>query len=1008
MFLNPPFVRCLTSPPPLLFTVNHGVGILRYGSVRSTGKGISEFIKNQLTQILDNESFAEELLTRQKDEDCYAHIDFLQSRIHARIGRVPLIRSISDEMLSASGKQIVGINGMPGSGKSSMVVAVANDVMTTMPNTLVHLHFCAASPGSSDMSSVVARVAALYLGEANAKVQMEKSSLADTFQHALRQACAQEKKVILILDGMDEIKMHAMRTKLLPSVLPANFRMLVSFTTDSWAHKLMKRRTDVQIFDLGVLSAGSQREMILSYFKSANGAGGRRLSKRASFSGDPELGADHLALLIDDSTRDTGAGADAGASDAGALKSTNRLPGSGEAAEAAAIAAVRSTSPVSVGKPAALRPTGTLFEVKKAPREEFNQVYQKRGVASSWQIYLPLEPSAPKCTVKCVNGTWEMRDPDNQIVYVNHMTLDTPPQLGWRGFKDDEFDQVSSGPFMLCMNRPSYLPLFLNNAALEVEAAAHEVSHLSGAAISLVTTQTIQSASMCGSPQSLLQLTLERLEVRYVGTPYLEALRKVMIHLTMAQGGLHQVDLQEIAMSHAFGKAGFPSWASAADHAKGSLEWARGHWYIKEGWLPWHLFIASLEPLISNVSGRFYLRHRTVGQVIQSRYLSRQPFRWALACVHADFFRNTLLDPHSSAWRKACARRELRDEGALKADGVDLVGTEPADLDYSYSTILPKGGVWISEAMLVNDGLATNVRSLNLRSNHLQSEGAQALAVVVARNVTMEALNLSLNQIGDDGAGAIGNALKENATLKELNLEGNRIASAGAVFFGRSLTSNTSLFELDLSNNSIGGNGVMAIAQALAFNGCLRVLNLENNSIGPDGAVALGRAVEVNDVLRKLGLAHNRIGNTGFRAVVAGLKNNDTLTALTAHDNNVMGPSGDIELQNIPIADMKAIAVPNDNFANEDERHDMSISLESAESGLGFVAEDAVHSHAFPKIVRIQPGTSAWKESRIKVGLRVRSINGVRAVGMTGKDVLRRCRLAAGKHIRLELAPPAV
>jgi len=486
----------------------------------------------------------------------------------------------------------------------------------------------------------------------------------------------------------------------------------------------------------------------------------------------------------------------------------------------------------------------------------------------------------------------------------------------------------------------------------------------------------------------------------------LEALRKVMIHLSMARGGLHQVDLQEIAMSHAFGKEGFPPWASSADHAKGSLEWSRGHWYLKEGWLQWHLFIASLEPLISHVSGRFYLKHGTVGQVVKSRYLSREPYRWALACVHADFFRSMLLDPKSSPWRKAAAARELRDKAALKASGVDLEGITPVDLDYSYSTILPKGGSWICEALLANDGLATNVRSLNLRSNHLQNEGAHALAVVLGRNVTMETLNVSLNQIGDDGAGAIGRALKENTTLKQLTLEGNRIASEGAVFFGRSLSTNNTLFELNLSNNSIGGNGVMAIAQALSFNGCLHVLNLENNSIGPDGAVALGRALEVNDVLRKLGVAHNRMRNSGYRALIAGLETNTTLTSLTAHGNSVIGAHGEIKLQNMDIADMKQVAVPNDNFQNDDERHDMSISLESDESGLGIVAEDAAHSHAFPKIVRIQPGTAAWKEPRIKVGLRVRSINGVRAVGMTGNDVTRRCRIAAGKHIRLELAPP--
>jgi C-terminal processing protease CtpA/Prc len=106
------------------------------------------------------------------------------------------------------------------------------------------------------------------------------------------------------------------------------------------------------------------------------------------------------------------------------------------------------------------------------------------------------------------------------------------------------------------------------------------------------------------------------------------------------------------------------------------------------------------------------------------------------------------------------------------------------------------------------------------------------------------------------------------------------------------------------------------------------------------------------------------------------------------------------------MSQLQALAVPMDHFTREDERRDISFALDNDEKGIGLVVEDAVHAHAFPRIVKINPASSAWREAKIKVGLRVRSINGVRAVGMTAREVTKRCSIKAGKHIRVNLAPP--
>ncbi len=93
--------------------------------------------------------------------------------------------------------------------------------------------------------------------------------------------------------------------------------------------------------------------------------------------------------------------------------------------------------------------------------------------------------------------------------------------------------------------------------------------------------------------------------------------------------------------------------------------------------------------------------------------------------------------------------------------------------------------------------------------NHIDNEGAKALANALAQNGSLVWLELSHNGIKDDGARALAEMLRENRTLARLGL-GNFLA-----------------LHAGIGRNGVGDEGAKEIADAIRKNGgSLRVLNI--------------------------------------------------------------------------------------------------------------------------------------------------------------------------------------
>ncbi|KAG0354992.1 hypothetical protein BGX24_006759, partial [Mortierella sp. AD032] len=119
--------------------------------------------------------------------------------------------------------------------------------------------------------------------------------------------------------------------------------------------------------------------------------------------------------------------------------------------------------------------------------------------------------------------------------------------------------------------------------------------------------------------------------------------------------------------------------------------------------------------------------------------------------------------------------------------------------------------------VMANSALTT----LDLRSNSIRDNGAQALSEALKTNSTLTTLNVADNSIGPNGAQALAEALKTNSTLTTLYLGKCSIGDSGAQALSEALKTNSTLTTLDLLDNSIGDNGAQALSEALKTNSTL-------------------------------------------------------------------------------------------------------------------------------------------------------------------------------------------
>ncbi|KAK6182160.1 hypothetical protein SNE40_009904 [Patella caerulea] len=172
------------------------------------------------------------------------------------------------------------------------------------------------------------------------------------------------------------------------------------------------------------------------------------------------------------------------------------------------------------------------------------------------------------------------------------------------------------------------------------------------------------------------------------------------------------------------------------------------------------------------------------------------------------------------------------------------------------------------------------ITDLILAENRIGSAGAKAVCDLLLSNKTLVNVDLTGNRIDDKTAVCFHEVLLKNQTLKRLHLSYNRFEESGAKYFKEALMENESLEILDLSWNHFSTRGAVLLAEGLQENVGLKYFYIAMAGLGRDGAEAIGKALKSNRTLLELDISYSRIPVDGVCHLASGIKENDALQVL--------------------------------------------------------------------------------------------------------------------------------
>ena len=177
-----------------------------------------------------------------------------------------------------------------------------------------------------------------------------------------------------------------------------------------------------------------------------------------------------------------------------------------------------------------------------------------------------------------------------------------------------------------------------------------------------------------------------------------------------------------------------------------------------------------------------------------------------------------------------------------------------------------------------------NLHTLNLGGNNIGSDGAQVLSKVLLHCKNLRYLDISSNELGDIGCLSLADGLQNHTSLLELKL-GHNITSDGIAAMIPVIKRNH-LQHLDLSECDIGSDGIAALVDVTCAN-TLQTLKLRSNSLDLGGAMILSNGLQRCRQLMELDIYDNSIGPCGMAYLAEGLKCCRQLVKLDVSSNDI-------------------------------------------------------------------------------------------------------------------------
>jgi hypothetical protein len=223
-------------------------------------------------------------------------------------------------------------------------------------------------------------------------------------------------------------------------------------------------------------------------------------------------------------------------------------------------------------------------------------------------------------------------------------------------------------------------------------------------------------------------------------------------------------------------------------------------------------------------------------------------------------------------------------------------------------------------------GLARNttLKVLEIKSSRKFTDISWQTIFNAFRTCKVESLVLDFNRLTDTTIQSLSNALPHNNTLKLLNLSHNKeISNAGwAALFTVLWHPNSALEKLDVSYNSIGDVGVNALTNALESNCMLKELIIVGNpGVTPAGWVNFSTVLQnPTSALEVINVSNDSINDEVINSFALALSENCMLKKMTFYANDIVTPTGWVNLSNIlrnPTSALEVLTVCSSSINDE-------------------------------------------------------------------------------------------
>ena len=218
-------------------------------------RSLSALILKQISQFDKIDPFTQEI----RD-----HSSFGQERSKHFAGRTETLEEI-EQYIRSGRQEPYTLQGMPGSGKTTVMAYAAQKIKKEHPDHEVICRFIGATPTSSDIQSLLEnlcrQISDTY--QADLTTPTTYAKLAEEFPQRLHLATP-ERPLILFLDALDQLSEFENARNLiwLPLNLPKNVWIIVSTTPGEVLKVLKRRRGDENIATLSPMSARDGEKLL--------------------------------------------------------------------------------------------------------------------------------------------------------------------------------------------------------------------------------------------------------------------------------------------------------------------------------------------------------------------------------------------------------------------------------------------------------------------------------------------------------------------------------------------------------------------------------------------------------------------------------------------------------------------------------------------------------------------------------------------------------------------------